>query len=86
VPPSRVSRVLRLVNAWINRHIPSAVRATVLSVMSQAGGPIFGAIASARSTGVAMIAAGLTVLPAVPLLARAMREHPSPASAGPVAP
>ena len=82
-----------IVNAWINRHIPSAVRATVLSVMSQAdaagqiaGGPIFGAIATAWATGVAMIAAGLTVLPGIPLLARAMRERPSPASAGQVAP
>jgi DHA3 family tetracycline resistance protein-like MFS transporter len=82
-----------IVNAWINRHIPSAVRATVLSVMSQAdaagqiaGGPIFGAIATARSTGVAMIAAGLTVLPGIPLLVRAMRERPSPARVEPAAP
>ena len=82
-----------IVNGLINRHIPSAVRATVLSVMSQAdaagqiaGGPIFGAIATARSTGVAMIAAGLTVLPGIPLLVRAMRERPSPAGAEPAAP
>ncbi|MET0850057.1 MAG: MFS transporter [Candidatus Rokuibacteriota bacterium] len=82
-----------IVNAWINRHIPSSVRATVLSVMSQAdaagqiaGGPIFGAIASTRSTGVAMIAAGLTLLPAIPLLARARKEWASPASAGQGAP
>ncbi len=81
-----------IVNAWINRHIPSAVRATVLSVMSQAdaagqiaGGPIFGAIASARSTGVAMIAAGLAVLPGIPLLVRALQEHPRLATADKVA-
>ena len=51
-----------------------------------AGGPIFGAIATAQSTGVAMLAAGLTVLPGIPLLVRAMRARPSPAPADRVAP
>jgi len=67
-----------LVDAWVNRHIPSDVRATVLSLAGQAdavgqiaGGPLFGWIAHAHGTGVALVAAGLTLLPGLPLLRRA---------------
>jgi len=49
-----------LARGWANRHIPSEVRATVLSLVSQAdavgqiaGGPLFGWVASAHSTGAA---------------------------------
>ena len=67
-----------LVDAWVNRHIPSDVRATVLSLAGQAdalgqiaGGPLFGWLASAHGTGLALVAAGLTLLPGIPLLRRA---------------
>jgi len=67
-----------LASGWANRHIPSEVRATVLSLVSQAaavgqiaGGPIFGWVAIAHSIGAAPVAAGLTLLPALPLLRRA---------------
>jgi DHA3 family tetracycline resistance protein-like MFS transporter len=69
-----------LIDAWLVRQTPSAVRATVLSFVGQAdaagqiaGGPIFGWIASAHSTGLALAAAGLSLLPGIPLLLRALR-------------
>jgi DHA3 family tetracycline resistance protein-like MFS transporter len=69
-----------LVDAWVNRHIPSDVRATVLSLAGQAdavgqiaGGPLFGWLAGAHGTGLALVAAGLTLLPGIPLLLRARR-------------
>jgi len=71
-----------IANAWINRHIPSDVRATVLSFGSQAdaagqiaGGPIFGWMATAHSTALALAAAGACLLPGVPLLLRALRAE-----------
>ena len=70
-----------IANAWVNRHIPSAVRATVLSFGAQAdaagqiaGGPLFGWIAGAHSTGLAMAAAGASLLPGLPLLLWARRS------------
>jgi len=70
-----------IANAWVNRHIPSEVRATVLSFGAQAdaagqiaGGPLFGWIASAHSTGLAMAVAGASLLPGLPLLLRALRS------------
>ena len=67
-----------LASGWANRHIPSEVRATVLSLVSQAdavgqiaGGPLFGFVAIAHSIGAAPVAAGLTLLPALPQLRRA---------------
>ncbi len=72
--------VAPLIDAWLARRTPSAVRATVLSFAGQAdaagqiaGGPLFGWIAGAHSTGLALAAAGLTLLPGIPLLLRALR-------------
>jgi DHA3 family tetracycline resistance protein-like MFS transporter len=69
-----------LIDAWLARQTPSAVRATVLSFVGQAdaagqiaGGPIFGWIASAHSTGLALATAGLSLLPGIPLLVWALR-------------
>lgn len=73
-----------LIDAWLARQTPSAVRATVLSFVGQAdaagqiaGGPMFGWIASAHSTGLALAAAGLSLLPGIPLLVRALRADAS---------
>jgi DHA3 family tetracycline resistance protein-like MFS transporter len=70
-----------IANAWVNRHIPSEVRATVLSFGAQAdaagqiaGGPLFGWIAGAHSTGLAMAAAGASLLPGLTLLLWARRS------------
>jgi MFS transporter, DHA3 family, tetracycline resistance protein len=69
-----------LIDAWLARQTPSAIRATVLSFVGQAdaagqiaGGPLFGWIAGAHSTGLALAAAGLSLLPGIPLLLRALR-------------
>ncbi len=72
-----------LIDAWLARRTPSAVRATVLSFVGQAdaagqiaGGPIFGWMASVYSTGLALATAGLCLLPGIPLLLRALRANP----------
>lgn len=63
-----------LKTAWINQHIESRVRATVLSTASQMdafgqviGGPIAGAIGALRSIQAALTASALMLLPALPL-------------------
>lgn len=60
--------------AWVNRGLPSATRATVLSTMGQsnalgqiAGGPIFGLLAAAAGVRISMAVAALVLLPAVAL-------------------
>ena len=70
-----------IANAWVNRYIPSEVRATVLSFGAQAdaagqiaGGPLFGWIAGAHSTGLAVAAAGVSLLPGLTLLLWARRS------------
>jgi DHA3 family tetracycline resistance protein-like MFS transporter len=73
-----------LFDTWLNQNVDSRVRATVLSISSQAdafgqfvGGPALGAIGTVRSLRAAMIAAGLILSPAVGLYARALRQAPS---------
>ncbi len=82
------SQVLRtatkpLFMIWINRHAPSAVRATVISMYWQAnasghiiGAPILGAIGSLHSLRSALTAASLALLPVVPLYRRQPDEPP----------
>jgi DHA3 family tetracycline resistance protein-like MFS transporter len=62
---------------WISQNVESKVRATVMSMDSQAaslgaiiGGPIIGAIGSAISLPVALVTTGLAHLPVTILLAR----------------
>ena len=62
---------------WINQNVESKVRATVMSMDSQAnalgmiiGGPIIGAIGSAISLPVALVTTGLAHLPVTILFAR----------------
>jgi DHA3 family tetracycline resistance protein-like MFS transporter len=66
---------------WINQNIESNVRATVMSMDSQAtslgqviGGPIIGAIGTAISLPAALIAAGLARVPVAILFARQMLQ------------
>lgn len=66
--------------AWLNQGLDSQVRATVLSLTGQvdaigqiAGGPLFGALATAQGTPTAMVTAGLVLAPALLLFLRAMR-------------
>jgi DHA3 family tetracycline resistance protein-like MFS transporter len=75
-----------LFTGWVNRHVDPRVRATVLSMGGQvdavgqlSGGPLIGLIAEIASLRAAMVAVGLTLLPALPLLARARRQSAAPA-------
>lgn len=72
-----------LYTAWLNQGLDPQVRATVNSLAGQvdalgqiAGGPPFGWIATAASTRVAMVAAGLTLTPTLLLYGRARRQGP----------
>jgi DHA3 family tetracycline resistance protein-like MFS transporter len=71
-----ITRMLRepLTEIWLNQQIDSKVRATVLSMNGQADaigqaaiGPLFGWVGSAYSIRSALIAAGLTLVPTLPL-------------------
>lgn len=60
--------------AWVNRGLPSATRATVLSTMGQSnalgqvvGGPLFGLVAAAAGVRVSMAVAAAVLVPAVAL-------------------
>jgi DHA3 family tetracycline resistance protein-like MFS transporter len=68
--------------AWINRGLDSKIRATVLSLRSQAdafgqiaGGPVIGAIGTVFSLRIALVGAGLALLPALPLYTRTIRQR-----------
>ena len=69
-----------LMSSWVIRSIPSQVRATVLSTLSQGdalgqmlGGPVVGAIGSTYSLRAAMVATAVLHAPKLLLLARARR-------------
>ncbi|MBT5773229.1 MAG: MFS transporter [Dehalococcoidia bacterium] len=73
--------------AWLNRGLDPRSRATVLSLQSQAdalgqtaGGPMMGLVATAATVRVAIVAAGLLLLPALPIFATQLRgsEDPPP--------
>jgi DHA3 family tetracycline resistance protein-like MFS transporter len=66
---------------WVNRHVDPRTRATLLSmggtvdaVGQLSGGPAIGLVAQLLSLRAAMVAVGLTLVPALPLLARARRQ------------
>jgi DHA3 family tetracycline resistance protein-like MFS transporter len=70
-----------LAGAWLNRHIPSATRATTLSLHSQAnalgqvvGGPICGAVASGVSVRAALLVSAIFLAPAAAVLAALRRR------------
>ncbi len=66
-----------LTSAWLNRHVPSKVRATVLSLNGQAdalgqmaGGPALGAVGRQVSVRAALTVAGAFLLPCLAVYAR----------------
>jgi len=66
--------------AWLNQHVDSRVRATVISMRSQTdalgqigGGPLLGLIGQLASLRLALFGAGMTLLPALALYLRANR-------------
>ena len=84
-----------LLATWETRSIPSAVRATVLSTLSQGdalgqmlGGPVVGAVGTIHSLRAAMVTTGLLHAPALLLLTRARRllDAPAPVTYGPSEP
>ena len=75
-----------LYTAWLNQHIDSRVRATLISVSGQAdalgqiaGGPIVGAIGTFASLRAALTVSGLILVPALPLFIRTLRRTPDEA-------
>jgi DHA3 family tetracycline resistance protein-like MFS transporter len=80
---ARVMRqtMLPLQAAWLNEHVDSRVRATVFSMAGQfdaggqiVGGPAIGLLANVASVRAALVAAGLALLPSLPLYARGLRD------------
>ncbi len=70
-----------LETAWINQHIDSRVRATVLSTASQMdafgqviGGPITGVVGTLRSIRAALTTSALLLVPAIPLYQRLLQS------------
>jgi DHA3 family tetracycline resistance protein-like MFS transporter len=75
-----------IASTWMNQHIDSRVRATVLSMNGQAnalgqifGGPGIGWVGNAFGIRAAIAAAGLLLTPALALFARTIRSNPSSA-------
>ena len=71
-----------LTAAWVNQHLDSNVRATVLSMTGQvdavgqvAGGPLIGLVANLVSVPLAMTVSGLLLAPALPLIGTAERKN-----------
>ena len=69
-----------LTSTWLNKHIDSEVRATVLSMTNQldalgqfTGGPVIGLIGRLRSLRAAIVSAGLVLSPTVFLYGRAKK-------------
>ena len=68
-----------LMEAWINQHVESKVRATVLSIQGQAdalgqiaGGPVVGAVGLFSSVRVAISISALLLLPILPVFRRTL--------------
>ena len=71
--------------AWLNRGLDPRSRATVLSLHGQAdalgqgaGGPGMGILATVTNVRVALVAAGLLLVPALPIFARQLSSEESP--------
>ncbi|MGI8690552.1 MAG: MFS transporter [Thermomicrobiales bacterium] len=70
-----------LQTAWINQHVDSSVRATVLSISSQAdavgqtaGGPVVGYVGLLASVRAALVVGGCILTPALMLYAQTLRR------------
>ncbi len=73
--------------AWINRGLDPRSRATVLSLHGQSdalgqgvGGPVLGVVATFSTVRVALVSAGLLLLPALPIFASQLRGEEERAS------
>ncbi len=74
-----------LETAWLNRRLPSSIRATILSMHGQAdsigqafGGPVVGVIAQRIAIGTALTVSALALLPSLVLYRRAAELDESP--------
>ena len=88
---SLLARAVRGINdplatAWIHQSLEPGVRATVFSLISQAdalgqigGGPVVGALATARSIRTALVASGVALTPVLGLYAQTTRGSAEPA-------
>ena len=72
-----------LMDAWINQHTSSEVRATVLSIQGQAdafgqiaGGPLVGAVGLFSSVRAAISLSALMLLPILDVIRRTLRTKP----------
>ncbi|GLV60802.1 tetracycline efflux MFS transporter TetA(P) [Dictyobacter sp. S3.2.2.5] len=72
---------LSLGQLWMNQHIDSGVRATLLSIREQVnalaqigGGPLLGLIATQINTRAALVACGLILIPSLFLYLRTLRD------------
>ena len=70
-----------LFTGWVNRHVDPRIRATLLSMGGEvdaigqlSGGPAIGLVGQLFGLRAAMVAVGVTLLPALPLLTRARRQ------------
>ncbi len=70
-----------LIDTWINKHIDSKVRATMLSMTAQldafgqmVGGPIVGLVGIFRSIRLALTTSAMLILPVVPLYRRTIHQ------------
>jgi DHA3 family tetracycline resistance protein-like MFS transporter len=70
-----------LVDTWVNQHIESKVRATMLSMTAQldalgqmVGGPFVGFIGNLRSIRAAITTSSIILLPVIPLYRKTMRQ------------
>ena len=70
-----------LYDTWLNMNIPSQVRATVLSMLSQsnalgqtAGGPVVGWIGNRYSIRASLLVAAVLLAPIVYVYGKAMRK------------
>jgi DHA3 family tetracycline resistance protein-like MFS transporter len=71
-----------LYTTWVNQRLEAKVRATVLSMSSQvdaigqiAGGPLLGALASAVTIKIALLASSLTLSPALGLIGWGLKQE-----------
>ncbi len=83
---TQTARAIRnpLMEAWINQHTESGVRATVLSIQGQAdafgqiaGGPVVGAIGLWRSVRLAIACSALMLLPILPVFRQTLNSKRS---------
>ncbi len=83
---AQTARAIRnpLMEAWVNQHTESKVRATVLSIQGQAdalgqiaGGPVVGAVGLLSSVRAAITLSALMLLPIIPVFRQTQSAKPS---------